>query len=252
MVHLEQDEDSQYRLITKPAFGKDPWDHDYYDFIETADEELVPKGTISERDGTDPHEDALWYVVDGGEEYLSRYDGTSWVNAKAEALDHGNEVHDENYATTTDVEDKADDPHDNTQHSEDYATSSEVEDKADDPHGNAAHTETYLTSSDIDGVDVVYQDSVTVSAEETAFVDLDNTDTSKSFFASAFCQVDSSEVSMYFGTQSNYDTSSISSIFDLNSKIGVLIVHQLDDDPVVEVVNGDTTEREIFVDIFQV
>ena len=52
------------------------------------------------------------------------------------------------YATESEVNEKADDPHDNTAHSETYATTAEVDEKADDPHGDAAHSEDYAKSDD--------------------------------------------------------------------------------------------------------
>ena len=52
------------------------------------------------------------------------------------------------YATESEVNEKADDPHDNTAHSETYATTTEVDEKADDPHGDAAHSEDYAKSDD--------------------------------------------------------------------------------------------------------
>jgi hypothetical protein len=89
----QTDQDSQYRLITKPAEGKDPWASDYYDFVDTADKELVPQGTVSERDATNPHDGALWYVIDGSDEYLTRYDGgtSSWVDASVNSF-KGNDL----------------------------------------------------------------------------------------------------------------------------------------------------------------
>jgi len=113
---LEQDEDSQYRLITKPAFEKDPWDSDYYDFIDTVDAELVPQGTTTQRDNTSPYTDSLWYNTT--EDRLERYDGTSWVVARAEALEHGNEVHSEDFATSSEIssiQSSSDVDHDDTQ-----------------------------------------------------------------------------------------------------------------------------------------
>jgi hypothetical protein len=83
-MSLQSDQDSQYRLITKPAFEKDPWDEDYYDFIDKADQELVPQGTTTERNNTNPKTDVLWYNTT--ENKLERYDGSSWVNARAEAI----------------------------------------------------------------------------------------------------------------------------------------------------------------------
>lgn len=130
------DRDSQYRLITKPAEGKDPWATDYYDFVDTADEELVPQGTIDDRDATNPHDGALWYVIDGSDEYLSRYDAnsSSWIKATAEADNHsiGSSQHDSDTlanlnskisdATLDDAGDKrTPEDHDNASHTKDFA-----------------------------------------------------------------------------------------------------------------------------------
>jgi len=83
-MSLTSDQDSPYRLITKPAFEKDPWDEDYYDFIDRADEELVPQLTTTERDNTTPHTNALCYNIT--ENRFERYDGSGWVPARAEAI----------------------------------------------------------------------------------------------------------------------------------------------------------------------
>ena len=46
---LENDQNTEYHGLTKPAFEKDPWDQDYYDFVETVDTNLKLTGTLSER-----------------------------------------------------------------------------------------------------------------------------------------------------------------------------------------------------------
>jgi len=137
MTNLDTDEDSPYHAVTKPAFEKDPWDHDYYDFIDIVDEELVKKDTISNRPD-DPPENS-WYLATD-ESILYIYDGETW-----------------NIIGGTDIQESSDIDHDSTSggtsgnpHA-DSASISDLDSKADDPHGNEAHTTDYTdtTPSDV-------------------------------------------------------------------------------------------------------
>ena len=66
---------SDYHDIVKPGFEKDPWDHDYYDFVDTVDTELIKKDTLANRPADPPA--GSWYLATD-ESIFYRYDGTSW------------------------------------------------------------------------------------------------------------------------------------------------------------------------------
>ena len=154
----QTDQDSQYRLITKPAEGKDPWASDYYDFVETADKELVPQGTVSERNATNPHDGALWYVIDGSDEYLTRYDGgtSSWVDASVN-LFKGNDL-------DSDGDGKVDEA-DSADVADDVVTGSTITPSAIDPPNVNITLEENTTSGGMQFVpDASSQDPIEINA----------------------------------------------------------------------------------------
>lgn len=61
MTHLDNDQDSPYHGITKPRFEKDPFDHDYYDFIDIVDGDLKKSGAIADRPSASNAPDNSWY-----------------------------------------------------------------------------------------------------------------------------------------------------------------------------------------------
>ena len=61
MTDQDQDVDTSYHGITKPSFEKDPWDHDYYDFVDTVDANLKFSGTLSNRPDSGNAPVDAWY-----------------------------------------------------------------------------------------------------------------------------------------------------------------------------------------------
>lgn len=61
MTDQTTDQESPLHSITKPAFEKDPWDHDYYEFVDTVDANLKLSGLIADRPLTGDAPDDAWY-----------------------------------------------------------------------------------------------------------------------------------------------------------------------------------------------
>ena len=61
MTDKQQDEDTPYHTITKPAYEKDGWDHDYYDFVDKVDANLKMTGPIGNRPSANDAPDDAWY-----------------------------------------------------------------------------------------------------------------------------------------------------------------------------------------------
>lgn len=76
----ENDQNTPYHGITKPAYEKDPWDTDYYDFIDVVDGQLIMVDTLTNRPSSPPA-DSLYFAIDEGTGTLYRYDSgsSSWV-----------------------------------------------------------------------------------------------------------------------------------------------------------------------------
>lgn len=79
MTDQSNDIDSVYHAITKPAFEKDPWDHDYYDFVDTVDANLKMSGVLSDRPSASNAPDDAWYEATD-QSLIYRNDPTNgWV-----------------------------------------------------------------------------------------------------------------------------------------------------------------------------
>jgi len=79
MTHQDSDQDTPYHTITKPAFEKDPWDHDYYDFVDAVDANLKLSGSIGNRPSSSDAPDDAWYeATDQGLIYRNDPD-SGWV-----------------------------------------------------------------------------------------------------------------------------------------------------------------------------
>ena len=63
MTHLDNSQDTPYHGITKPAFEQDPWDHEYYDFVDDVDSNLKLSGTLANRPASSNAPDEAWYYA---------------------------------------------------------------------------------------------------------------------------------------------------------------------------------------------
>lgn len=158
MTHQDTDEDSQYHEITKPAFQKDPWDHDYYDFIDIVDGELVMKDDLSERP-SDPPENSWFLAID--EKILYLYNGTSWEVIGGTDIQQSSDIdHDSTTGGTSGnphadsaSETYADSAADSAESSANQYTDGEINDHSNDE--NAHHSEDHQQRHHAGGPDAL-------------------------------------------------------------------------------------------------
>jgi hypothetical protein len=144
MTHQTSDQDTSYHGITKPAFEKDPWDHDYYDLIDKIDNELILKDTISNRPSSPPNNS--WFLATD-EDILYYYDGSWRVIAGSDIQDSSDIDHDSTVGGTD-----SDAHHTKTTSSADLTDVSA--DSVSDAHHNKTVTLDELSDTDIIDVDV--------------------------------------------------------------------------------------------------
>lgn len=74
--------ESQYHNISKPGYGKNRWDGDYYEFVDTVDVNLQRRGSLNDRPSSAP--DGAKYIIDNsgssddGKRYIYRSSSDSW------------------------------------------------------------------------------------------------------------------------------------------------------------------------------
>lgn len=61
MTHQSTDQTTSYHALTKPAFEKDEWDHDYYGLVDAVDANLKMSGTLANRPSATNAPDNAWY-----------------------------------------------------------------------------------------------------------------------------------------------------------------------------------------------
>lgn len=129
MTHQNTDVDSPYHGITKPAFEKDHWDHDYYDFVDDVDSNLKLSGTVANRPSAANAPDNAWYEATD-ENIVYRNDSTNgWTKVASKNHNDLDSI-------------SSDDHHSKT------SSASELSDVSPDSVSDAHHGKT--TSSEID------------------------------------------------------------------------------------------------------
>jgi hypothetical protein len=94
---LEEDVQSDYHDITKPAFQKAIWDEDYYQFVDDVDSNLKLSGTVSNRPSSANAPDDAWYEATDQNLIYRNDSSNGWV-----VIGHGDEnnpVPEGNYET---------------------------------------------------------------------------------------------------------------------------------------------------------
>lgn len=79
MTHQSADQDTPYHGITKPAYEKDPWDHDYYDFIDVVDANLILPDTLANRPSTTNTPDNAFFLATDERIFYRNDPNNGWV-----------------------------------------------------------------------------------------------------------------------------------------------------------------------------
>lgn len=79
MTHQETDIESDYHSITKPAFGKDEWDHDYYEFVDEVDSNLKLSGAVADRPSASNAPGNSWYEATDQDLIYRNDPSNGWV-----------------------------------------------------------------------------------------------------------------------------------------------------------------------------